>query len=119
MKIINNIMHFHSFIPFAKLQIIFFLLLCMQARSKLPKKRRRVLPVEQPRRKRETGVANRRMNAMKHQHHTTHPALLKDAFGSAKIGKLSSLHFHCVEESFHNFKALSLTCRPHVCYHGV
>lgn len=27
------------------------------------------------------------MNAMKHQHHTTHPAILKDAFGSAKIGE--------------------------------
>lgn len=46
-----------------------------------------MLPVEQPRRKRETGVANRRMNAMKHQHHTTHPAILKDAFGGAKIGE--------------------------------
>uniref|UniRef100_A0A336KTB5 CSON015567 protein n=1 Tax=Culicoides sonorensis TaxID=179676 RepID=A0A336KTB5_CULSO len=57
-----------------------------QARSKLPKKRRRVLPVEQPRRKRENGAEPRRTNAMKHQHHTTHPAIFKDAFGSAKIG---------------------------------
>ncbi|XP_052864164.1 potassium voltage-gated channel protein Shaw-like [Anopheles cruzii] len=59
-----------------------------QARSKLPKKRRRVLPVEQPRRKREVGVANRRVNAMKHQHTqpATHPAIFKDAFGGAKIG---------------------------------
>ncbi|XP_063702622.1 potassium voltage-gated channel protein Shaw-like [Culicoides brevitarsis] len=57
-----------------------------QARSKLPKKRRRVLPVEQPRRKRENGAEHRRTNAMKHQHHTTHPAIFKDAFGSAKIG---------------------------------
>lgn len=48
--------------------------------------------MEQPRRKREVGVANRRTNAMKHQHHTTHPAILKDAFGSAKIGKLKKLY---------------------------
>lgn len=64
-----------------------------QARSKLPKRRRRVLPVEQPRRKREVVVANRRMNALKHQHtHPathTHPAIFKDAFGSAKIGEFS------------------------------
>ncbi|EAA43883.4 AGAP008202-PA, partial [Anopheles gambiae str. PEST] len=47
-----------------------------QARSKLPKKRRRVLPVEQPRRKRDMGVANRRVNALKHQHtQPTHPAI--------------------------------------------
>lgn len=62
----------------------------LQARSKLPKRRRRVLPVEQPRRKREIVQPNRRMNALKHQHthpvSQTHPALFKDAFGSAKIG---------------------------------
>ncbi|XP_058120766.1 potassium voltage-gated channel protein Shaw-like [Anopheles ziemanni] len=58
-----------------------------QARSKLPKKRRRVLPVEQPRRKRDMGAANRRVNALKHQHtQPTHPAIFKDAFGGAKIG---------------------------------
>ncbi|XP_055680302.1 potassium voltage-gated channel protein Shaw-like [Lutzomyia longipalpis] len=59
-----------------------------QARSKLPKRRRRVLPVEQPRRKREVGIAtHRRVNAMKHQHAShTHPAIFKDAFGGAKIG---------------------------------
>ena len=78
-----------------------------QARSKLPKKRRRVLPVEQPRRKRESNVAqNRRINAMKHQQHGHHPTLFKDAFGGAKIGKwmervladyLASLLFLCVE----------------------
>lgn len=65
-------------------------LLCYKARSKLPKRRRRVLPVEQPRRKREPPVANRRMNALKHQHtHPTaaNPAIFKDAFGSAKIGE--------------------------------
>ncbi|XP_045127354.1 potassium voltage-gated channel protein Shaw-like isoform X2 [Portunus trituberculatus] len=43
-----------------------------QARSKLPKKRRRVLPVEQPRRAarqaRPEGGLNRRMNAIKHHH---------------------------------------------------
>lgn len=53
----------------------------LQARSKLPKKRRRVLPVEQPRRKRGEGATNRRMNAIKH-----HQPIFKDAFGSAKIG---------------------------------
>ncbi|XP_059616493.1 potassium voltage-gated channel protein Shaw-like [Phlebotomus argentipes] len=65
-----------------------------QARSKLPKRRRRVLPVEQPRRKRDTGApANRRMNAMKHQHAShTHPAIFKDAFGSAKIGHVDTVN---------------------------
>ncbi|XP_053692413.1 potassium voltage-gated channel protein Shaw-like [Sabethes cyaneus] len=64
-----------------------------QARSKLPKKRRRVLPVEQPRRKRETCAANRRVNAMKHQHaHPTHPAIFKDAFGGAKIGHVNGVN---------------------------
>lgn len=54
----------------------------LQARSKLPKKRRRVLPVEQPRRKKkEEGPINRRMNAIKH-----HPTAFKDAFGNAKLG---------------------------------
>ncbi|KRT85779.1 ion channel, partial [Oryctes borbonicus] len=52
-----------------------------QARSKLPKKRRRVLPVEQPRRKKVEGATNRRMNAIKHPH----PAVYKDAYGTAKI----------------------------------
>ncbi|KAL4705157.1 hypothetical protein ACJJTC_007903 [Scirpophaga incertulas] len=42
------------------------------ARSKLPKKRRRVLPVEQPRRKRDASASNRRVNAVKH------PVALKD-----------------------------------------
>ncbi|XP_058817998.1 potassium voltage-gated channel protein Shaw-like [Topomyia yanbarensis] len=65
-----------------------------QARSKLPKKRRRVLPVEQPRRKREPCPANRRVNAMKHQHHghATHPAIFKDAFGGAKIGHVNGVN---------------------------
>lgn len=67
-----------------------------KARSKLPKRRRRVLPVEQPRRKpipQMPGAVNRRMNALKHQHVTTtntHPAIFKDAFGSAKIGRFMS-----------------------------
>ncbi|KAI5637838.1 hypothetical protein NE865_09493 [Phthorimaea operculella] len=43
-----------------------------QARSKLPKKRRRVLPVEQPRRKREPPSSNRRVNAIKN------PVVLKE-----------------------------------------
>lgn len=49
-----------------------------------------MLPVEQPRRKRDIAPAtNRRMNAMKHQHAShTHPAIFKDAFGGAKIGKI-------------------------------
>ncbi|RZF39720.1 hypothetical protein LSTR_LSTR017020, partial [Laodelphax striatellus] len=47
-----------------------------QARSKLPKKRRRVLPVEQPRPKRgDCTAVNRRMGAIKHHQH---PAALKD-----------------------------------------
>lgn len=56
----------------------------MQARSKLPKKRRRVLPVEQPRRKKVEAGTNRRMNAIKHHH----PPVFKDAFGGAKLGKI-------------------------------
>ncbi|KAK4874978.1 hypothetical protein RN001_014338 [Aquatica leii] len=59
-----------------------------QARSKLPKKRRRVLPVEQPRRKKVDACANRRMNAIKHHH----PALFKDAFGSAKAGNINGVN---------------------------
>lgn len=61
----------------------------MKARSKLPKKRRRVLPVEQVRRKtREPTVQNRRTNALKHQHgggggahpaSQTHPSVLKSS----------------------------------------
>ncbi|XP_055905392.1 potassium voltage-gated channel protein Shaw isoform X2 [Eupeodes corollae] len=70
-----------------------------QARSKLPKKRRRVLPVEQPRRKREQGPPARRTNAIKQQHHTHPPATLvasqppmfKDPFGSAKIADYLSV----------------------------
>ncbi|CRK89787.1 CLUMA_CG003393, isoform A [Clunio marinus] len=71
-----------------------------QARSKLPKKRRRVLPVEQPRRKRgneggglPTGPGSiqghRRMTLPK-----PHPtnAIFKDAFGSAKIGHVNGVN---------------------------
>lgn len=89
-----------------------------QARSKLPKKRRRVLPVEQPRRKREHCPPTRgRANAIKqatslpHGHHGGHgvhllsaaglhhgaasatPAaattMFRDTFGGAKIGKFN------------------------------
>lgn len=52
-----------------------------QARAKLPKRRRRVLPVEQPRRKKPENLGNRRVNAIKHHH----PAIIKDAFGPTKL----------------------------------
>uniref|UniRef100_A0A0A9Y3U7 Potassium voltage-gated channel protein Shaw n=3 Tax=Lygus hesperus TaxID=30085 RepID=A0A0A9Y3U7_LYGHE len=58
-----------------------------QARSKLPKRRRRVLPVEQPRPKRgetissATAAANRRMNAIKHHPHP----IFKEAFTNPKL----------------------------------
>lgn len=63
----------------------------------MPKKRRRVLPVEQPRnRKREVTVQNRRTNALKHQHThptiQTHQPVLKDAFGSAKSGHVNGVN---------------------------
>lgn len=44
--------------------------------------------MEQPRRKKkEEGPTNRRMNAIKHHH----PAVFKDAFGNAKLGKFEQL----------------------------
>ncbi|KAJ0174433.1 hypothetical protein K1T71_009541 [Dendrolimus kikuchii] len=53
----------------------------IQARSKLPKKRRRVLPVEQPRRKRDASASNRRVNAVKH------PVVMKELSpGGNKFG---------------------------------
>ncbi|BES94545.1 K_tetra [Nesidiocoris tenuis] len=59
-----------------------------QARSKLPKRRRRVLPVEQPRPKRGETInaasavaANRRMNAIKHHPHP----IFKEAFTNPKL----------------------------------
>lgn len=63
----------------------------------MPKKRRRVLPVEQPRnRKREVTIQNRRTNALKHQHThpttQTHQPVLKDAFGSAKTGHVNGVN---------------------------
>lgn len=62
-----------------------------QARSKLPKKRRRVLPVEQPRPKRgEGGVINRRMNAIKHHHPAT--TIFKDAFSANKLGTVNGVN---------------------------
>nr|XP_053643157.1 potassium voltage-gated channel protein Shaw-like [Cherax quadricarinatus] len=62
-----------------------------QARSKLPKKRRRVLPVEQPRRaarqpRPESGL-NRRMNAIKHYHQTA----LKDGITPKLTGAMDNL----------------------------
>lgn len=62
----------------------------LKARSKLPKKRRRVLPVEQPRLRRKQGdhvpggPGSRRMTLPKQPHPAN--AIFKDAFGSAKIG---------------------------------
>lgn len=66
-----------------------FVCFISQARAKLPKKRRRVLPVEQPRRKKMENATNRRMNAIKHHH----PAVFKDAFGGAKLGKYAQTSF--------------------------
>ncbi|XP_014255703.1 potassium voltage-gated channel protein Shaw-like [Cimex lectularius] len=64
-----------------------------QARSKLPKRRRRVLPVEQPRPKRgevvnPAAVANRRMNAIKHHPHP----IFKDAFPNPKLGTVNGVN---------------------------
>lgn len=58
-----------------------------QARAKLPKQRRSVLPVEQPRRKKKEDATNRRMNAIKHP-----PAVFKDTFGGAKIGNVNGVN---------------------------
>lgn len=67
-----------------------------QARSKLPKKRRRVMPVEQPRRKRDIPQTNRRTNALKHQHLNpttqTHPPGGKDLFGTSKLGHVNGVN---------------------------
>ncbi|PSN56104.1 Potassium voltage-gated channel protein Shaw, partial [Blattella germanica] len=76
------------------------------ARSKLPKKRRRVLPVEQPRRKRGEGVSNRRMNAIKHHH-----PIFKDAFGGAKI-------VHDMETSLPLLAGARALMAPHVSPHA-
>lgn len=59
--------------------------------------------MEQPRRKRDIVVTNRRMNALKHQH--THPAsqvnppIFKDAFGSTKIGHVNGVNVITVPQS--------------------
>lgn len=72
------------------------------------------MPVEQPRRKREPPVANRRMNALKHQH--THPAaanpaIFKDAFGSAKIGEfLEAYGENLLRQSFVRKAICALYC---------
>ncbi|CAG9833272.1 unnamed protein product [Diabrotica balteata] len=50
------------------------------ARAKLPKQRRSVLPVEQPRRKKIEQGTNRRMNAIKHN-----PVLFKSVFDNNKM----------------------------------
>ncbi|CAG9856335.1 unnamed protein product [Phyllotreta striolata] len=51
-----------------------------QARAKLPKQRRSVLPVEQPRRKKIEQGTNRRMNAIKHN-----PVLFKNVVDNSKL----------------------------------
>nr|XP_023019515.1 potassium voltage-gated channel protein Shaw-like isoform X2 [Leptinotarsa decemlineata] len=55
-----------------------------QARAKLPKQRRSVLPVEQPRRKKIEQGTNRRMNAIKHN-----PIILKSAFEEGNINGIN------------------------------
>ena len=58
------------------IRVCVFVSVCvLQARSKLPKKRRRVLPAEHSRRgpRREPGGFQRRMNAIKHHPNTKQP----------------------------------------------
>lgn len=54
------------------------------------------MPVEQPRRKREVTPANRRTNALKHQHThpggQSHPSVLKDNFGTTKSGHVNGVN---------------------------
>ena len=85
----------------------FFFRYYFKARSKLPKQRRRVLPVEQPRRKREPGPPPRgRTHAFKHASLTqapmptgvtqhAHTPLFKETFATAKIGKKLIEIFKC------------------------
>ena len=82
-----------------------------QARSKLPKKRRRVLPVEAPRPKttKVTGASggglgahNRRMNAIKHNH----PASLDKKL--PRIGKKNSLFYLITKSIFLTMPAVAL-----------
>lgn len=56
--------------------------LFFQARAKLPKQRRSVLPVEQPRRKKIEQGVTRRMNAIKHN-----PLIFKSTYEDSKLGK--------------------------------
>ncbi|XP_056639049.1 potassium voltage-gated channel protein Shaw-like isoform X1 [Diorhabda sublineata] len=58
-----------------------------QARAKLPKQRRSVLPVEQPRRKKIEQGTNRRMNAIKHN-----PVLFKSGFENDKLGNANGVN---------------------------
>lgn len=58
-----------------------------QARAKLPKQRRSVLPVEQPRRKKIEQGTNRRMNAIKHN-----PVLFKSGFENDKLGNVNGVN---------------------------
>ncbi|KAM7353672.1 shaw-like isoform 2-T3 [Cochliomyia hominivorax] len=92
-----------------------------QARSKLPKQRRRVLPVEQPRRKREPGPQPRgRTHAFKHAsltqgsvtgipHHSHHTPLFKETFATAKIDSMNGV----------NVNGVSIIERPQVPLTGI
>lgn len=86
-RILTNFHLFNIILAFAN---------TFQARSKLPKKRRRVMPVEQPRRKRDIPPTNRRTNALKHQHvnpsSQAHPPGGKDAFGGPKLGQVNGVN---------------------------
>ncbi|KAJ8984686.1 hypothetical protein NQ317_015778 [Molorchus minor] len=57
------------------------------ARAKLPKRRRNVLPVGQPRRKKIENATNRRMNAIKQP-----PPAFKEALGGAKVGNVNGVN---------------------------
>ncbi|XP_063590280.1 potassium voltage-gated channel protein Shaw-like [Penaeus indicus] len=77
-----------------------------QARSKLPKKRRRVLPVEQPRRaarqQRSEGALNRRMNAIKHHHQPgikDIPKVTGTVNGYGQVAGLKSMAFCTTPQS--------------------
>ncbi|XP_042880554.1 potassium voltage-gated channel protein Shaw-like [Penaeus japonicus] len=77
-----------------------------QARSKLPKKRRRVLPVEQPRRaarqQRSEGALNRRMNAIKHHHQPgikDIPKVTGTVNGYGQVAGLKSMNFCTAPQS--------------------
>ncbi|XP_061379341.1 potassium voltage-gated channel protein Shaw-like isoform X2 [Danaus plexippus] len=77
-----------------------------QARSKLPKKRRRVLPVEQPRRKRDISASNRRVNAVKH------PVVLKDIPVNNKFVESPIINTQCGAISLASLQPPLMTAPP-------